>query len=77
MSINRGVDKADVVYIVEFCAAIKKNEIMRSPGRGGGGTHRIGNYYIKRSNRDLERQISLIFSLMKDLYFNLYTCVYM
>lgn len=74
MSINRGVDKADVVYIVEFCAAIKKNEIMRFPG---GKKHRIGNYYIKRSNRDLERQISLIFSLMKDLYFNLYTCVYM
>ena len=32
MSINRGMDKEDVVYMVEYYSAIKKNEIMQQHG---------------------------------------------
>jgi len=32
MSINRGMDKEDVVYMVEYYSAIKKKEIMQQRG---------------------------------------------
>lgn len=43
MSINRCLDKGNVVYRVEFYTVTKKNEIMGFPGLG---EDRNGNVYM-------------------------------